>query len=342
MDDILSMLGIEGELTREDRAAALGVSRDRGAGLLAQLSGDRVLSGVGGSLLGGAARREAQLAEAPGRRLAQALSRQQLTRGQQDLDYENSHVGPTELELAKMFGVQLPPETTRREAKQIMDWAQRAYGARQQAEDRRLNREAMRNQKQEAADAKQEKDLDKQIETLSKRTEAAPAIRNDLAELQSGPDEDIPGVGPIAGRLPLWMLSEEGKRKHQAARGLVGTIIKERSGTAASEKEIDRIMNETGLNMANEEQFRLGVERLRQQSVDVLKAKEAGARPEAVREARRRGLVTSEDLAGPSAPAQPMRPASGTVPMVNRKGQPFDVPEGQVRAAEGKGWKRVD
>lgn len=176
---------------------------------------------------------------------------------------------------------------------------------RQRSEDRLLQRQFMMAMLGQKTQDKKEKDLDKQIEVLSKRTEGAPALRNDLATLDKyAAEKDIPGVGPLAGRMPNILTSDEGIEVRQAAKGVLSTLIREKSGTAASDREVERLMEELGMgDGATEAQFRLGLTRLRQQAVDTLKTKEAGARPEAVQEARRRGLVTSDDLA--------TRPAGG-------------------------------
>jgi hypothetical protein len=138
---------------------------------------------------------------------------------------------------------------------------------------------------------------DKQIELLSKRTEGAAALKSDLGTLQKYANEgDVPGVG-MTGFLPNLLVSDDGVKVRQAKRGIVGNLIKQRSGTAASEKEIDRILEELGMSDgATDDQFRTGLSRLSQQSAEALQGVEAGARPEAVREARRRGLTTSEDI----------------------------------------------
>lgn len=138
---------------------------------------------------------------------------------------------------------------------------------------------------------------DKQIELLSKRTEGAAALKSDLGTLiKYAGEDDIPGVG-ATGRLPGLLLSEDGVKVRQSMRGIVGNLIKQRSGTAASEKEIDRILEELGMSSgATDDQFRTGLSRLSQQTAEALQGVEAGARPEAVEEARRRGLTTSKDV----------------------------------------------
>lgn len=155
------------------------------------------------------------------------------------------------------------------------------------------------------ADERGAKDLDKQVETLSKRMEGAPGLRNDITTLQSyATQKDIPGVGVWDGRMPDLLVSDDATRVRQSVKGILTSVLKEESGVAVSPIELKNKMKEFGFDDgATEDQFRLGLERLSKRAADLLKAKEAGARPEAVAEAKRRGLVTSEDIPLSSKPA---------------------------------------
>jgi hypothetical protein len=194
------------------------------------------------------------------------------------------------------------------------------------AEELRLNRQAMAGARADAKAFQGQKELDSQIETLSKRLEGAPALKDNLSTLlKYANEEDVPGVGQT-GFAPKMLLSADGTKVRQAARGLVGGVIKERSGTAASEKEIDRILEEFGMHPgATDEQFRIGVRRYLPQVVETLRAKEAGARPEAVEEARRRGLTTSKDVE-----------AAGVAVVEERQ-----LPDGRVIQLLSNGQKRL-
>lgn len=49
--------------------------------------------------------------------------------------------------------------------------------------------------------------------------------------------DDVPGIGPLASRAPSWMLSNRGQAIRQATMNLASTVVQDRSGAAASDKE---------------------------------------------------------------------------------------------------------
>lgn len=233
-----------------------------------------------------------RMAQDAGKR-RQLVTEHYRAKAQRDADWKRNRTTQLEdLESTRVFqGQEKEKDRTLREEEN-----------RQRAADRLLQRQFMMATLGQRHEDKREKDTDKQIEVLSKRMEGAPALRSDIATLEKlAGEDDVPGIG-ATGRLPDFFVSDEGVQLRQATRGIVGNLIKERSGTAASEKEIDRILGELGMgDGATDDQFRMGLKRLKQQSIEAMRAKEAGARPEAVEEARRRGLTTSQDLAGPAA-----------------------------------------
>jgi hypothetical protein len=203
------------------------------------------------------------------------------------------------------------------------DRAERAREADQRSRDSRYNADAVRS-------LGGEKFMDKQVETLSKRTEGSAAMKADLDTLDKyAAGGDIPGKG-ATGWLPDIMVSNDGIKVRQAARGVIGSLIKMRSGTAASEREVDRILGELGMgDTASDDQMRAGIARLREQATEELRSKEAGARPEAVREARGRGLVTSQDMGG------------GAVRMRGPSGEVGTIDPSELKDAEANGWTRI-
>lgn len=261
-------------------------------------SGDPELAALGAGLLGSSEKLGGYGFEAAQGAPTRALQGAQLKKSQREEEAATAPAMQAYHDLAAKFGVSLPQGATNEQAREALALAEKAYAAEQLAKDRALNREAMRANREDAKTDREEKELDKQIETLSKRLEGAPSLRSDLATLSKYADAaDVPGMGPLEGRAPNWMVGEEGVRVRQAARGVAGTILHERSGTAASEAEIGRLLEETGMGpTATPTQFREGLRRLREQAFSILRSKEAGARPEAVQEAQRRGMVTSADL----------------------------------------------
>lgn len=301
------------EPTAQERAAAL-VQALRGQ--QAQAGGDRraaALFSIGANPLGQGLVRQANLnAHAMGEEAQQ--SRQMLGQAGQ---HRAGNVLQAALKAA---------EAQRAEAN-----AKRAH-AWQQERDVGQNAEAMKRAyvmagtQRATAGRLAGNDLENDVEALSKRLEQTPAMRNDLETLQSFAGEsDVPGVGPVASRIPdwaSWLLSSDALRLRQAQKGILGTIIKEQSGTAASEGEIARKLAELGMGPgATDEQFRLGLQRLTKNVRDSVRSKEAGARPEALKIARERGVVTSADI-----------PAD--IPAAPQAAAPVWTPESQKRLEE--------
>jgi hypothetical protein len=217
----------------------------------------------------------------------------------------------------------------------------RAFKREESAKDRIAARERatiMAGRLDANAASKAQNDLNEQVEKLSKRMENAPALVSDLSVLNEAMQQkDIPGVGVGYSAVPSfvgdWMASEEGLRVRQAAKGVVATYLKERSGTAASDAEVERTMSEMGMGKgASERDFRSAIPRLLSNLGGTLKAKEAGATPEAVKEARKRGLITSEDLPKTSgAKGGPKRISSDAEFEKLPAGAQFIGPDGKLR-----------
>jgi hypothetical protein len=318
MDDIASLFfeddGAQQKLRAKAMADALRqrqgqADAGRAIGNLGLLTGDKVLGGFGQAQIGSADKMGArigedqqQLGQIGAQRLTRALQAQQLAQGKQELDEASAPANAIYGDLARKFGVSLPNAMTNQQAREALGLAEKGYSADMRGRELALTREAMRGNREAALAEKGEKTLDKQIETLSKRLEGAPALKQDLATLnQFAGQEDIPGVGSAEGRLPDFAAGlfngADATRVRQAARGLYSNILKEQSGSTVSEQELKRKLEELGMGPgATEENFRLGLARLTEMAHATLRAKEAGARPEAVEEASRRGLTTSRDL----------------------------------------------
>lgn len=273
-------------------------------GMLGVLSGDKVLGGLGQQLLSSAGQREQALAMAPGQRLKMALEKQNLTKGKTEMDEATAPASPIYNQLATKFGFQLPGGMTNQQAREALGLAEKAYAADMRAKELNLNRAATRDAKEAAKTTHEEDRVEADTQGLSKRMENAPGMARDIGTLaRAAKEEDIPGVGPIVGHLPDWMVSGEGLKVRQAARGVVRNVIHETSGTAASEGEVDRILGELGMKQsAGEDAYRLGLEGLAAKTKSLLKAKEAGYRPEAVKLARQRGMTTSTEIPEYRAP----------------------------------------
>jgi len=134
----------------------------------------------------------------------------------------------------------------------------------------------------------------KDVEPLSKAAPDITALRNATAV------DDVAGFGPVAGRVPNMLMGSEGVANRQAAGRLMAAIIQATSGQAASEKEVDRLLEANGMGRtATTEQLRLGVGKLEEQYQNLLKQREAKYHPDVVRTYGERGGYTSTPTAAP-------------------------------------------
>jgi hypothetical protein len=157
---------------------------------------------------------------------------------------------------------------------------------------------------QEALIQKEAARLDRETQQLEKRIgDMTPGIVTKLQNLEdlipggiAGEESaDVPGVGPGMFVVPDFLLGEKASDIQQNARGLAADLIKLQSGTAASDKEVDRKMKELGMSPGSKSStFRSGVKRLKKQITVELKNKEAGFRPEAREIYKSRGGITHE------------------------------------------------
>ncbi len=197
----------------------------------------------------------------------------------------------------------------------------------------------------EAARAERKDDAtQREVLKLSERLENMPGIAKDLSMLSTyAVAPDVPGVG-ATGVLPAKLLSDEGIRVRQAVRGVLGALLKEQSGLAVSEAEIDRKLEELGMGRtATDREFRIGLSRLLTNTNEVMRSKESGVSPEAVKRYRARGGTTSADLPSPNAPrvisVKGMKP--GDLLKAIKEGETVRVPMGggsfqTVRKQNGK------
>lgn len=297
----LMMAGDEPSAMEKAQAMAKLLSRQQAVGQLAQLTGDKVLSPFGQGQMQAAQRGQAALGEA-GQVRGDRILRRDMQAGQQDFTAGES-------KLKRQFDA----------SEGAKDRGAANYRAGVIADGQRADARAFQRQKE----------VDANVEALSKRQEQAPALVNDLRTLvgfiQGG--QGLPGVGTVAGHLPDLLVSDDGVRLRQAARGVAASYLKERSGTAASEKEVERLLSELGMGSgASEDQFRIGTTRLLTNVHDVMRSKEAGYSPEVLDVARSRGMKTSSDL-----------PQMGGPNVVEER----QAPDGRIIQLLSDGTKRV-
>lgn len=138
----------------------------------------------------------------------------------------------------------------------------------------------------------------------SMRDTQIPTFEAQLQKVQSmiakyKDDEDLPGYGVFVGSLPGALVSQEGKDLRQAVATLRNIELKQRSGAAVTDNELQRYLEELGTNRGmNASQLRKGIQGIRDR-LDVLKAAEAAGTPEEVlAEYERRGGMRLRGGAG--------------------------------------------
>jgi NADH dehydrogenase/NADH:ubiquinone oxidoreductase subunit G len=336
--DLYSLMGEEDEPTAKELAMALGgqSDRDRQFASLLQMSGaDKALGGFGQTLMAGANKQRAMLAEAPGQRLSQAMNRLKMKSGQAEYDNDNAPASSVYHDLAKKFGTSLPPQTTNRQAKEMLGLAERGYAADQKAKELDLNRRSVRDMrderaearrlelearaaaKQAEADAKAEKELRDRTYKLSQAVKDSVPVVSSLENISAllGPDgfdttENIEGIGPGQGLLDLvpggnLLRGPKAKANRAAAADLSANVLRAYSGAAASDKELLRTLERLGQgDYSDDNEFRDAVKRVRTFVALQMKTAEAGVGSDAAKRFEEEGGVTAGRAANVGKPAQ--------------------------------------
>lgn len=172
--------------------------------------------------------------------------------------------------------------------------SQRDRGLDLQAEnlkETKLEHEESRKERKEAKEEKAVQALGKDLESAGDGVKALGAIATQMGK------KDIPGIGRLDGFVWEDLISSDGKKMRQAAKQLVALYTHARSGAQASDAEREAHRKAYGLNEDGpEESFRIGIETMARDYVQLIKNKEAKYN-EAVRaKYKERGGVTSEDI----------------------------------------------
>lgn len=171
------------------------------------------------------------------------------------------------------------------------------------------------------------KDLENDVQALGKDVEALTTMGPDLETLRTATTKgDAAGFGPVAGRVPSLLASDEAVANRQAAGRLMAAIIKETSGSAASEGEVQRLLEANGMGRtATPEQLKQGIKGLEGKIATLRKQREAKYHPDVVETYRTRGGHTS--AAEPPVPGA-VKTKSGRWAVQNAQGQ-LEYVEGQ-------------
>jgi hypothetical protein len=262
--------------------------RMRQAGMLNQFSGDKVLAPIGQRQMTGAGQQEEALAQAANQAAGRLFQQRQFER-QQKADESRLGIEKARLRIdqGKMeqdaFGAIADPITGEvilynKKTGQRVSSGGTAPGPRGGTGGLKPQR------------------FESDVQALGKDVEPLSKARGDIDALKAAAEKgDVAGFGPFAGRVPNVATSGEGLANRQAAGRLMAAIIQATSGQAASEKEVDRLLEANGMGRtATDEQLKLGIQKLDTQYKGLLGQREAKYLPQVVETYQQRGGFTSK------------------------------------------------
>jgi hypothetical protein len=164
------------------------------------------------------------------------------------------------------------------------------------------------------------KDLENDVQALGKDLEDAAKMKHDVEVLANAAKGELPGFGPVAGRMPNITTSPEGIRLRQAAGRLMATKIHMISGAVANQAEVDRLLDANGMSRtATPEQFRTGIASILGELRTVVAQREAKYHPDVVKTYADRGGFTSARLGDTGSGAAGSASAAPEVKSVGAK-----------------------
>lgn len=152
----------------------------------------------------------------------------------------------------------------------------------------------------------------------------------------NGKEKDLPGVSlPLVGRVSAY--SDKARNLQSAAGRVFNSVLKDRSGAAVSNSELERLKMEFGQGKFNSEPELVGaLQRYKRAVANELKNREAAYNPKIVAKYGDQGGRTSHSL------GQSKAPTASAVPMKGKDGKTKLIPAEQVAAAEAQGAVRLD
>jgi len=264
----------------------------------------------------------------------------------------NSEESKMAQDLAKAMGMGNVTGLTAAKFKEFSPALQKKYEIeqnklnRQEARsDRQFQRDLMRDSKISERDDKDIQKLSKDVAGIQDMTTAINEVEKELGGSldefstegglkKNGKEVDLPGVSlPWIGRVSAY--DDKAQRLQSSAAKVFNTVLKDRSGAAVSNTELERLKTEFGQGKYNTEAQMIGALQRYKRGVNIeLKNREAGYRPEVVQRYGEQGGTTSKNQ--PQTP-----PAGGSVKIQAPDGKIRNIPEKDVDAAIKAGGKRV-
>lgn len=214
MEDFSSVLLAPDEPTAQERAQALAsaLRRQQAAGLMGQLTGDKVLGGVGTGLVRGAQDQQEQLNQAPSLRQTLLQHRVKTQADQAAMDEANtrrtsladpnSTLSTTRLELARRFGMKVPEGAPGSAVDdKELGFAEKATQAELAAKNHALNASFVNSTRQDQFNKKREDQLSTGLQKDLDEYNARGGLKNYMDAINRAGKIDALLTDPATGKL---------------------------------------------------------------------------------------------------------------------------------------------
>lgn len=239
------------------------------------------------------------------------------------------------------------------------EWKKQDFGLREQElQSRAADRAEARSERRYLADLtrseKKDAKIDKEVQALSKELSGVQEMTNAIDEVEqnlgfplaaatteggklkvNGKAADLPGVSvPLVGRVSAY--SDKAQRLQSSAAKVFNTVLKDRSGAAVTNTELERLKTEFGEGKFNTEaQMVDALQRYKRALNKEMVNREAGFNPSAVQRYSEQGGRTSKSTAGTGDQTSQVR-------MIAPDGSIRLIPKTQVQAAISAGGKLAE
>lgn len=201
--------------------------------------------------------------------------------------------------------------------------------------------------RQQAYDQREERYIDRQTQQFSAQMDKSgiPTAMSTLAAIEAKipPDGDIPGYGEFEGLLPDIVVGDDADFLRQEVRNLFNTELKNRSGAAVTDQELQRLRDEFGDgSWKSEDQLREGLKRYKERLSEVIRNHIAGYRPEAIDRYSERGGLSFDGYSDQVIPPTVAAPESPEQLITVSNGQEtLQIEPADLADAEADGYTQV-
>lgn len=201
-----------------------------------------------------------------------------------------------------------------------------------QRENTNIRRQQIQSEKERKRQEKLDKDATKYSEMLEKTNIPDMVTAIEDVDRLLPKEGDIPGYGEFEGAIPDFFAGDKARELRGAVQTLFNIELKDRSGAAVTDQELERLRKEFGEgSWKTEKQLRDGIERYKNRLKEVARNIQAGTKPEVIDLYKERG---GKDLT-------PFISGQGAFPRkVYKDGKEATVSnEQELKEAQSEGWR---